>query len=256
MGCPVMLARLFGCASRNSTPRESQIDIPDIPLEKVPSETKTWREAREFKLVLVGDGGVGKSTFVKRHLTGEFEKRYVPTLGVEVHNLRFITNYGPIVFNVWDTAGQEKFGGLRDGYYIHSQCAVAMFDVTSRVTYASVPKWYHDIQRTCGDIPVVLVGNKVDAPERQLKAQQITFHRKRGIQYYDMSAKSNYNFEKPFLFLARKLTGHGTDLRFIGEYAKTPEIPMLVSTAESIEQERLLAEAQQVAICDDDEDDL
>ena len=68
--------------------------------------------------VLCGDGGTGKTTFVKRHETGEFEKKYVATLGVEVHPLPFYTNYGLIVFNVWDTAGQEKFGGLRDGYYI------------------------------------------------------------------------------------------------------------------------------------------
>ena len=54
--------------------------------------------------------------FVKRHLTGEFEKKYIATLGVEVHPLVFHTNCGPIVFNTWDTAGQEKFGGLRDGY--------------------------------------------------------------------------------------------------------------------------------------------
>lgn len=67
-------------------------------------------------MILVGDGGVGKTTFVKRHLTGEFEKKYVATLGVEVYPLRFHTNCGVIQFNVWDTAGQEKFGGLRDGY--------------------------------------------------------------------------------------------------------------------------------------------
>lgn len=75
-----------------------------------------------LQLVLVGDGGVGKTTFVKRHLTGEFEKKYVATLGVEVHPLVFHTNRGPIRFNVWDTAGQEKFGGLRDGYYIQGTC--------------------------------------------------------------------------------------------------------------------------------------
>ncbi len=69
-----------------------------------------------FKLVLVGDGGVGKTTFVKRHLTGEFEKKYVATVGAEVHKMDFTTNRGKIVFNVWDTAGQEKYAGLRDGY--------------------------------------------------------------------------------------------------------------------------------------------
>jgi GTP-binding nuclear protein Ran len=73
-------------------------------------------ELPEFKLVLVGDGGVGKTTFVKRHLTGEFEKKYIATLGVEVHPMVFYTNHGAIKFNVWDTAGQEKLGGLRDGY--------------------------------------------------------------------------------------------------------------------------------------------
>ena len=70
----------------------------------------------QLKLVLVGDGGTGKTTFVKCHLTCEFEKKYVATLGVEVHPLEFHTNRGPIKFSVWDTAGQEKFGGLRDGY--------------------------------------------------------------------------------------------------------------------------------------------
>lgn len=69
-----------------------------------------------FKVVLVGDGGVGKTTFVKRHISGEFEKRYLATMGVEVHPLKFFTNFGAILMNVWDTAGQEKLGGLRDGY--------------------------------------------------------------------------------------------------------------------------------------------
>jgi GTP-binding nuclear protein Ran len=115
-----------------------------------------------FKLILVGDGGTGKTTFVKRHLTGEFEKRYIATVGVDVHPLHFST-------------------------------------------YRSVPNWYRDIVRVCDTIPMVLVGNKVDAPERVVKAKMITFHRKKGLQYYDISAKTNYNFEKPFLWLAKCL---------------------------------------------------
>ena len=63
------------------------------------------------------------------------------------------------------------------------------------------------IFRVCENIPIVLCGNKVDVKNRQVKAKQVTFHRKKNLQYYEISAKSNYNFEKPFLYLARKLAG-------------------------------------------------
>ncbi len=53
-----------------------------------------------------------------------------------------------MTFNVWDTAGQEKLGGLRDGYYIGGQCAIIMFDVTSQITYANVPKWHREYPPT------------------------------------------------------------------------------------------------------------
>ena len=67
-----------------------------------------------------------------------------------------------------------------------------------------------DLVRVCENIPIVLCGNKVDVKERKVKAKTITFHRKKNLQYYDISAKSNYNFEKPFLWLARKLVGNQT----------------------------------------------
>jgi GTP-binding nuclear protein Ran len=178
-------------------------------------------ETPTFKLVLVGDGGTGKTTFVKRHLTGEFEKKYIATLGVEVHPLSFTTNFGQIIFNTWDTAGQEKFGGLRDGYYINGQCGIIMFDLTSRITYKNVPNWHRDLVRVCENIPIVLCGNKVDIKERKVKPKAIDFHRKKSLQYYDISAKSNYNFEKPFLWLARKLAGH-QDLEFVASPALAP----------------------------------
>ena len=65
-----------------------------------------------------------------------------------------------------------------------------------------------DLVRVCEQVPIVLTGNKVDVKERKVKARTITFHRKKNLQYYDISAKSNYNFEKPFLWLARKLVGN------------------------------------------------
>jgi hypothetical protein len=70
-----------------------------------------------------------------------------------------------------------------------------------------------DLVRVCENIPIVLCGNKVDVKERKVKAKAITFHRKKNLQYYDISAKSNYNFEKPFLWLARKLGGNASLVR-------------------------------------------
>jgi len=207
-----------------------------------------------FKLVLVGDGGTGKTTFVKRHMTGEFEKKYIATLGVEVHPLKFYTNFGGLLFNCWDTAGQEKFGGLRDGYYIQGQCAIIMFDVTSRVTYKNVPNWHRDLVRVCENIPIVLCGNKVDVKERKVKAKSITFHRKKNLQYYDISAKSNYNFEKPFLWLLRKLCGE-PELEFVEMPALAP--PEVQMTAEmKLVYEKELQEAQAVPLPDGDDEDL
>ncbi|KAK7720595.1 GTP-binding nuclear protein gsp1/Ran [Botryosphaeria dothidea] len=246
-----------------------------------------------FKLVLVGDGGTGKAsstnprvlapaaagvascqraspskplrrflltttalqtTFVKRHLTGEFEKKYIATLGVEVHPLGFTTNLGAIQFDVWDTAGQEKFGGLRDGYYINGQCGIIMFDVTSRITYKNVPNWHRDLVRVCENIPIVLCGNKVDVKERKVKAKTITFHRKKNLQYYDISAKSNYNFEKPFLWLARKLVGNQT-LEFVAAPALAPpEVQVDQAVLEQYQKE--MEAASNMPLPDEEDADL
>jgi len=206
-------------------------------------------QAPRFKLILVGDGGVGKTTFVKRHKSGEFEKRYIATLGVEVHPLTFFTNVGPIIYDCWDTAGQEKFGGLRDGYYINGQCAIIMFDVTSRVSYKNVPVWHRDLTRVCDDIPIVLCGNKVDVKDRKVTPKQISFQRKKAnIQYFDISAKSNYNFEKPFLWITKKLTGDSA-VSFVSEPALVPP-DVNVNMAE---MNKVRAQSQAVPLPDDDD---
>ncbi|KYQ92406.1 GTP-binding nuclear protein Ran [Tieghemostelium lacteum] len=206
------------------------------------------------KLVLVGDGGVGKTTFVQRHITGEFESRYIPTLGVAVHPLVFYTNFGKILFNIWDTAGQEKFGGLRDGYYIQGQCAIIMFDVTSRNSYKHCPNWHSDLTRVCESIPIVLCGNKVDVKERKVKPSQINFHRRFNLSYYDISAKSNYNFEKPFIWLASKLTGQ-KNLELVQQPTLLP--PETVVDPNLMKQySDQMAQVATLPIPDDDDDQI
>jgi GTP-binding nuclear protein Ran len=163
-------------------------------------------EIPSFKCVLMGDGGVGKSTFVKKHLTGQFETEYIPTLGVEVRPLVFNTSKGPLRFNIWDTAGQKQFGGLRDGYYIGAHCAIIMFDVTSTSSYEHVSDWYHDLDHVCDQIPVVLVGNKCDLIHHMDHYK----HYKTNLLCHEISSKSDYHFGKPFLMLARQLLGDET----------------------------------------------
>jgi GTP-binding nuclear protein Ran len=127
-----------------------------------------------------------------------------------------------------------------------------MFDVTSRITYKNVPNWHKDLIRVCENIPIVLCGNKVDVKDRKVKAKAITFHRKNNMQYYDISARSNYNFEKPFLWLARKLAGDA-NLEFTAMPALMPaEVQMDNDTIKKYEAE--IAEAQNAALPDDDED--
>jgi len=217
-----------------------------------PNQQMQQQNAPQFKLVLVGDGGVGKTTFVKRHKSGEFEKKYVATLGVEVHPLTFYTSLGAIIYNCWDTAGQEKFGGLRDGYYVGGKAAIIMFDVTSRITYKSVSVWHRDLTRVCENIPIVLCGNKVDVKDRKVKPRHIIFHRKKpNIQYYDISAKSNYNFEKPFLWITRKLTGN-QNVKFVAEPALAPK-DLNMDPKQVEEMNKQLKLAAEAPLPDDDE---
>ncbi|XP_021072558.1 GTP-binding nuclear protein Ran-like [Mus pahari] len=208
----------------------------------------------QFELILVGNGSTGKTTFMKHHLMGEFEKENVATLGVEVHPLIFHTNRGPIKFNVWDTAGQENFGGggLRDGYYIQAQCAIIMFDVTSRVSYKNVPNWHRDLVRVCENIPIVLCGDKVDIKDREVKANSIVFHRKKTLRYLDISAKSNHNIEKPFLWLARKLAGD-PNLEFVAMPALAPP-EVVMDPAMAAQYVYDLEVAQTTALPDEDGD--
>lgn len=132
--------------------------------------------------------------------------------------------------------------------------AIIMFDVTSRVTYKNVPNWHRDLVRVCDNIPIVLCGNKVDVKDRKVKAKAIVFHRKKNLQYYDISAKSNYNFEKPFLYLARKLTGDAS-LEFVAMPALAPpEIVMDPETVKRLEAD--MRDAQEAPIPEDDDDDL
>ncbi|XP_043647069.1 GTP-binding nuclear protein Ran-like [Drosophila teissieri] len=212
------------------------------------------QEATSFKLVLLGDGGTGKTTFVKRHVTGEFERRYIATLGVEVYPILFHTSRGVYRFDVWDTAGQERFGGLRDGYYVQGQCAIIMFDVCSRITYRNVARWHRVLVRVCGNIPIVLCGNKVDIKHRKVRPRRIDFHRKKNLHYIEISAKSNYNYESPFVYLLRKLVDDPS-LQLVQDPApKPPEVVFTDEVRRQVESGLMEASFYPLPTYNDDDD--
>ena len=135
----------------------------------------TSTEQRAFKVVLVGDGGTGKTSFIVRQQSGEFLSDYVATLGVEKYPLKFNTTHGTYTINLWDTSGQEKLGPMRDSYYEEADAAILFFDVTSRITYKNIPGWHQDIVRVRQNIPVVLCANKTDVKERKVKSKSILY---------------------------------------------------------------------------------
>ncbi|KAH3732821.1 GTP-binding nuclear protein Ran [Pelomyxa schiedti] len=182
-----------------------------------------------YKCLLVGDGATGKTTFVKRHMTGEFVKKYNPTLGVEVHSLVFDTNYGRFLFDVWDTAGQEKMGGLRDGYYVNGQCAIIMFDMNDTETWKNVPRWRRDVERVCGQIPTVICGNKADLLDEDKRKP--TPRVPNNCTFIPVSSCFNWHAEKPFLWFCRKFystspkaSPSDAKLKFVEEPALVPPV--------------------------------
>src|SRR3989338_927234 len=201
-----------------------------------------------FKTVIIGDGGVGKSAFVKKHNSGHFESSYVPTLGAEVTPLLFETSYGKMILEVWDCAGQPHFQGLCDGYYLSAKAAVVMFSLTDDQSVQSLPKRIDDLIRVVDthyeeipdphtqeevcqrvrvlDIPWVIVGNQVDHPtdrvdirrqDKLLWLKHSSFVQSwQGSNFasYHISTMSGFNFNQPFLFLLRRLSGF-SDLEIV-----------------------------------------
>jgi GTP-binding nuclear protein Ran len=139
-------------------------------------------------------------------------------------------------------------------FSIQSKAAILMFDVTARMTYKNIPNWHRDINRVWDNYqgPVVLVGNKVDIKERQVRPKDITYHRKKSLQYYDISVKSCYNFEKPFLHLIRSLFADPT-IHFVELPAlPPPEVPITVDAQEMAALEKQLAESAKITDLESD----
>lgn len=168
---------------------------------------------REFNLFFIGDGEVGKSTFIKRY-DARFQKEYTRTKELELHPVVFYTTQGPIKFNIFDTVGQDtnfQTSSLHESSFKEAHCVIVMFDVTRRETFDHFQNWCRNIVYACDneDLPIVLIGNKCDLEHERRVFDSDVQGRLRTAEYQmgycDVSAKSGLNYREPFVYLARML---------------------------------------------------
>lgn len=164
----------------------------------------------KFKVCLIGDGGVGKTTFINKVLNGDFTPKYNATQGAVTKNLILcIGDNSYVKYEVWDTAGQEKNVGLKDGYYIGAVAAFFFFAANSRETMTSIPKHMEAFSRACGvEKPkMYILANKIDVVKgkvdfsKQIQASESKYD----IKTIQISARTGYNFALPFEHLTRTI---------------------------------------------------
>lgn len=153
-------------------------------------------DIQTFRCALVGNAAVGKTAFIRSHLTDEFIETYSATHGAEISQLTFNTNRGPVRFNVSNR--------------IEADCAIIMIDLTSRLSYDNSFKWFARVKNACADIPIVLVGSKCDVAERAVMSDDLYMFQEMNIPYYETSAKTRYQIEQPFLKLIQILMRDAT----------------------------------------------
>lgn len=149
-----------------------------------------------LNFLIIGNKQCGKTTFINRHSTGNFTKYYFPTTECEITPISFNTNFGLFNLNIFDGGYPSKVDGV-----------IVMFDLTNYQTFRDVDAFINWSKVMFGNIPIVLCGNKIDSKNQVVKPNKISnFIINKNVTYYDISAKSNYNYEKPFLYLLRQVT--------------------------------------------------
>lgn len=120
-----------------------------------------------LKVVIAGDGTVGKTSLVRRYCEGKFQSARVATIGVDFYTQRVRlspgSDHGSVVkLSIWDMAGQERFGIVRTGFYRGSRAAALVYDVSNLASLGNLKRWRDEVLESVPDLPFVVVGNKVD----------------------------------------------------------------------------------------------
>ncbi|XP_059142791.1 ras-related protein Rab-43-like [Physella acuta] len=162
-----------------------------------------------FKIVLIGDAGVGKTCVVQRFKSGTYTEKHGSTIGVDF-TMKTLNIDGKLVkLQIWDTAGQERFRTITQSYYRSANGVIIAYDISKRTTFEAIPRWLDDVKRYAGsNVVQLLVGNKCDLDSlREVSAAEAKAlaHSQSFIGAVETSAKENTNVDDTFLKMAKEL---------------------------------------------------
>ncbi|KAH3768091.1 Rab GTPase [Pelomyxa schiedti] len=161
-----------------------------------------------FKILLIGDSGVGKSCLLIRFADDAWTDTHIATIGVDF-KIKTLNCDGKVIkLQIWDTAGQERFRTITSSYYRGAQGIILVFDCTDMETYTNVKQWLGEIERyACENVNKLLVGNKTDLVDQRVVQTSLAkeFAESMDIPYIEASAKANINVEETFMKMARAI---------------------------------------------------
>jgi Ras-related protein Rab-1A len=161
-----------------------------------------------FKILIIGDSGVGKSCILLRFAEDTFSEHYISTIGVDF-KIRTIEQDGKhIKLQIWDTAGQERFRTITSSYYRGAHGIMVVYDVTDPESFDNVKQWITEIQRYGSEsVTKLLIGNKTDLEERRIVSTEAgrEYAKIMGIDFVETSAKDANNIDQAFYTLSAKI---------------------------------------------------
>eukprot|EP01099_Mayorella_cantabrigiensis_P004901 TRINITY_DN3776_c0_g1_i1.p1 TRINITY_DN3776_c0_g1~~TRINITY_DN3776_c0_g1_i1.p1 ORF type:complete len:225 (-),score=46.88 TRINITY_DN3776_c0_g1_i1:234-908(-) len=161
-----------------------------------------------FKIVLLGESAVGKSSIILRYVQGTFNPEHVTTIQASFLTKKLNIDGTRLVLNIWDTAGQERYHGLGPLYYREANGAVLVYDITDQDTFVKVKNWVKELRRMLGqDIILALVGNKSDLERLRVvnNEEAESYSASVGAQHFLSSAKLNRGVNELFLDIATRM---------------------------------------------------